>query len=286
MKRSDERFCNGGESETKQCKKTTRWVFLVILLLICGSVIWRIRQVQRAENYLVKYERFLSYSLGEFEVIIDGELRDAEPVSPKSWLVWELEYMHESGEVFNFFFSDTRHHYGTGFGRTVLHHATAIGLYEITEEVARSYFKDEPLIELTTMIWQNFHGTTGNPNSEIQIIGVMNNDRSHFQDALRVCPYAHVINPRTGLRLYSITAQELVSDWGVSFGISVAVRDYEIYEYMIEQTKAMVRTLAAYLDQDQMEIRFRFRDHDFEQEAPFEDFQLIYHRETDHFEAR
>jgi len=53
------------------------------------------------------------------------------------------------------------------------------------------------------------------------------------------------------LRLNTITAQELVSDWGVVFGISVAVRDYEIYEYMIEQTKEMVRTMSSYLEQDQ-----------------------------------
>ena len=227
----------------------------------------------------------MNYSLGEFEILIDGEFRDAYPVSPKTWLVWELQYTHQNGEIRNFNFSDTRHHHTTGFGRLVLGHATFNIGYELEREIARQYFIDEPLVELSVRVSHSLHGTDGNPNSVVQIIGVNNAERTNFQYAFNNCPYSHVINPRTGLRLSTITAQELVSDWGVTFGVSVAVRDYDIYEYMIEQTKEMVRTMSAHLEQDQVEIRFRFRDHDFGGEPPFEDFQLIYCREADSFET-
>ena len=266
---------------TWSCKKVMKKCFAISLAIALAILISGC--FNTSEDYLIRYERFLNYSLGEFEVIIDGELRDAYPVSPKTWLVWELQYTHQNGEIRNFSFSDTRHH-TTGFGRLVLRHATFNVGDEIEREIARQYFIDEPLVELSVRASHSFHGMDGNPNSVVEIIGVSSVERTNTQSVFNLAPYAHVINSRTGLRLSTITAQELVSDWGVNFGISVAVRDYDIYEYMIEQTKEMIRAMSAYLEQDQVEIRFRFRDHDFEGDPPFEDFQLIHCREADNFE--
>ena len=251
----------------------------VIVFLVSGCF-------NTTENYLARYERFLNYSLGEFEVIIDGELRDAGDVSPKTWHEWIVEYTHQNGEEHQFQFTNNASKNGNtaDFGRLVLRHATLNIGDEIEREIAKQYFIDEPLVELSVRASHSFHGMDGNPSSVVEIIGVSSVESTNTQSALNLDPYAHVINSRTGLRLNTITAQELVTDCGVNFGISVAVRDYEIYEYIIEQTKEMVRTMSAYLEQDQVEIRFRFRDHDFDGEPPFEDFQLIYCRETDNFE--
>ena len=223
-----------------------------------------------SEDYLIRYEQFLNYSLGEFEIVIDGEIESWD-VSPKTWKVWELQYTHQSGEVRDFRFTNL----SSNFGRIVLHHAILNTGYEIEREIARQYFEDEELVEIV-VLQSDFYNIQA--VSQISLLQIMGRNRTGGSRT-------DVINRRNGLRLYAITPQELVSNWNVTFGISVFIRDNEIYEYMIDQTKEMVRTLSAYLEQDQVEVFFRFRDWDFDGEIPFEDFHLIYSRETDNFEV-
>lgn len=224
-----------------------------------------------SSDYLIRYQQFLNYSLKAFEVLVDGEVQGWD-VSPKTWMVWELQYTHENGDERNLRLSR-----GTGivpgstpvFGRQVLHHALIHAGIDIKQDVARQYFPDEALVDMTVLYSQFFNTQVVRSNSNLIIMGRINNG----------C-YTCVSHPRNGLKLYSVTAQALVSDWDVEFAVALTIRDDAMYEEMVEQLKAMTRTLANDLSQDEVEIFVRFRSG----EADLEDLHLIYNRQDDDFE--
>jgi len=247
--------------------------FLAVLLIIFNS-----RPAPTfSEDYLIRYGRFLNYSFGEFAVVVDGEIESLWEISPKTWTVWELQYIHQNGEERNFRFSRNNNLNGTNysyFGRQVLRHAMLNVGYKIEKEIARQYFMDEELVDIVVLQDNSFNTQVVRQNSVVQIMGRFPISRRR----------ADVLNHRNGLRLYSITSQELVSEWDVEFGISLIIRDYENYEEMIGQLKEMTRAMSAYLEQDQVQIFVRFRDSNFDDAPSFNDFRGIYNRKTETFE--
>ncbi|MCL2568557.1 MAG: hypothetical protein FWE12_03860 [Oscillospiraceae bacterium] len=90
--------------------------------------------------------------------------------------------------------------------------------------------------------------------------------------------YSRVLDAQTGLRLSSVTAQELVADWDFMVGVSIRAEGEEETERFL----AMVRTLAEYLSVDRIGIgtaQFVTSEHPFG--VIFDGF---YDRATDTFE--
>jgi len=218
------------------------------------------------EDYLRRYQRFLSYSLGEHQVIIDGEIRTFGEPAPKhkTYRIWELEFTRQNGEERNFWFTDG------DFARQVLSYAIYIARGDIKREVASRYF-DEELIVTGRMPIDSANIIVPRADTVVLVLGRIDLDRYSF---------SRVSNSRNGLRLYSITPQELVSDWGVLFSVSVSTSDYENYADILEQFKALTRTLADYLEQDEMQVFFTLRGND---EISF---RGIYNRQADTFEVQ
>ena len=228
----------------------------------------------RRHQDIGRYERFLSYSLGEFEIITAGEIRSAggDP-NWKEWMEWEIQFTRQNGKERNFLFTDQN-----PFGWSVLNHAMSMAREDIQREVASQYFSIEELTDgsgrmLSNSTWGNV--VSPGAGTVVSVFGSHPNTRQ-----LVSCPqfYDRVLNARNGLRLYSVTPQELVSDWGFIFQVVVQTDDFENYADLIERFKAMTRTLATYLEQDQIQISFRF-------DPPGMSFGGIYNRQTDTFET-
>lgn len=252
----------------KKHKKSIYIAACIITLLIVLDA--RLFSSFFTDDYLVRYERFLKYSLGDFVVI-----RDSEDHTYVRFDVWELQYTHQNGNSGTFHFSNWE---GTHFRNYVSNHARSTAGAHLESEIATQYFTNvssrvisvHPAEEVARSVYRWHWG-----DDDVTIL-VTEITRSH-----------QVLNHRSGLRLHSITPQELVSDWGVSFDISVVVHNYSSYERMIEQLKGMTRTLSAYLEQDETRIFFTIHDND---EAPFDvseiNFSGTYYRQTDTFETK
>ncbi|MCL2367695.1 MAG: hypothetical protein FWC72_01755 [Oscillospiraceae bacterium] len=232
-------------------------IFLGVLLLLCSN---------RQADYLIRYQRFLGHSLGDYQVIIDGEIRTFGEPAPewKTYKLWELQFTRQNGEARTFRFVDGE------FPRQVLAHAIDIAREEIKSEVASQYF-DEGLIDIHRMPIHSANVIIPGRETVVLIPGYVDFGYS----------FAPVANPRNGLRLYSVTPQELVADWGVRFGVSVYTRDYENYADILERFKALTRTLADYLEQDETQVFFTLRGNG--EDTDEIRFRGVYHRQTDTF---
>jgi len=183
--------------------------------------------------------------LGDYEVVRSGEF---ETHIPRSFTVpaytvinktWLLRYERENGEVRNLFLTTERL-----FIENIILEVDRIGSSHLINEIASNYFVLCDYSELS-----EFGFTEASTNVFISF---------REPDNLR-----GILNPRTGIRLYSVTPRELIDDWGFTFRVYVAIEEKEDYENVIERFEAMVRSLAAYLQQDRIDVRFRLRRGDF-----------------------
>jgi len=210
------------------------------------------------EDYLDKFGPYINYSLGEFEIIANGESRSSEWASipiAVTYKSWTLQYERQNGEVSTFTFNNYSGNDIFDFGRDVIRHAAAIGAHDIRQGIARDYFLPEELdiywgipFELGNLLnWQfRLNGLNG-----VSFVLQPPSD-----DYFRETGFAYVLNPQNGLQFHSITPQELVADWGFALCVSVVSQDYERYEDVIERLKAISRALADNLELEQCKVRF------------------------------
>ena len=192
------------------------------------------------EDYYNRNRQFLSYSLGEYEIIVNDE-RTNGPHPYQTKRVWELQFTRQNGEEGQFRFVSCSFT-NPRFYTQVVSSAIWMARDDIHRELANRYFAEE---ELTA--------AAGTHTRDLPVRVELGPEAPWFDRS--IISSARVLNRQNGLRLYSVTPQELVFDWGVRFRIIVRVYIDEDYAEVFERLQAMTRTLSDYLGQDQIRIR-------------------------------
>jgi len=266
-------------------KKFSIAIFAVILItLLAGCT------RQFTEDYLMKFEAFLSHSLGDFEAIINGETQDFRymsfPIVIESYRLWELQYVRHNGEVHTFRFDNLSGLGASNLGSRVTRYARRISENDIRQNIGVDYFAPDEL--RVGIRWpQNLasrESTIWRFTPEVSTFVLID---MHFQNdpCFRSTRFADVLDSQNGLQLHSITPKELITDWEFVFGLSAISQDYESYEYVIERLKAMTITLAAYLELEKIDIGFMLICQD-EKDTCNISFEGHYNRKTGLFEIR
>ena len=205
-------------------------------------------------DYLRRYGDFLNYSLGDFTVL-EKRTRNAG-VLYRSW-VWDLQFTRQNGEERIFRIDNNQPlHSSIIWGG-------ALGIMrDSLQSIASNYFTLEELqressSDTRVFLWSG-------PRERI--------------------PSTLVLDPQNGLQLYSVTSQELVANWGFALEVECRTCDWENYTNLIKRLKTMTRTLSAYLEQDEILLRFILSD---SQGFTLEDISFggIYNRQTDTFKT-
>jgi len=179
-------------------------------------------------NYLRRYEAYLAYSLGDFTVL--GQRFRSSGTLNRS-IEWQLQFTRQNGET-RLFTVDN----GQALAQSVVWGGAQGIIQDALAGKAAGYFAPEELDRDTQTPTQIFLWTGP--------IGDRRSDNSR------------VIDPQSGLRLYSVSPQELVAHWGFNLDIDVRSRDYANRADIIDRLKEMTRTMAAYLEQDDVIVRF------------------------------
>jgi len=194
-------------------------------------------------NYRRQYNDFLRYSLGDFESVSSRwEYQGGSfTIGGRTRLFreWEIQFTRHNGEMRTLHFNN-RNNIAEG----VIGLARIIGESDI-RNIVNYYFPPDGPTQIS--FWLSFRGIMWLDSSSI-------------------------LDPQTGLQLYSVTPQELLNDW--DFIIStITVRSRQDVS---EQFEAMMRTLSEYLAQDQVQFRFISVNANI-------DFRGFYDRLTDTF---
>ena len=206
-------------------------------------------------DYLRRYADFLRYSLGDFTVL-ERRTRNAGVLYRSR--VWELQFTRQNGKERIFVIDNAQ----PLAASVIWGGAYRIFRDALKNKVAANYF-----------MLEEFQQNSGAPTRVSLWAGPLGERRPDS---------ARVLDPQKGLQLYSVTPQELVANWGFNLSIEVRTQDQENHTNIIERLKAMTWTLSAYLEQDEIVIRFILSHSD---EPPAEDINFIgiYNRQTDKF---
>jgi len=258
-----------GKSEKQVLKIALVITAAVIFLLFVAFTIFmallsRSQNIRHTSDYLNRYETFLNYSLGDYAVIRDSVVEERTPRGPwsgpgtLSYRAWTLEFTCQDGKERHFRFTNRN-----PFGYYVTSFAGEMAISHLQSEVVSNYF------------------TTSEPGfTRVHL-------RMHFQGyPWERKSYRQLLNPRHGLQLASATPQELIANWDFTIHLyaTTSSRDSAVYMDAIQRFKAMTRTLAEYLGQDQISIRFRLQ-HEGITTGDIS-FRGYYYRQNDTFETR
>ena|GEM_PF-3027073 len=211
------------------------------------------------ENFLEKYSDFLDYSLGDYTLL--ETTRGRRGASMGFWAnnviyrVWRLEYTDHDGETRIFRFTN-----GGRLGvmeDQVIAIAREIGNDMLRRDIVHNYFAPEEYNFRgvgSCYIEPNFRDLSYRPgeyNFELPTL---------VEVRMRPPPEASdVLSAESGLQLYSVTPHKLIANWGFSVSVSLSTSDYENYLDQRERFKAMTRTLANYLELDEISVNFALR---------------------------
>jgi len=140
--------------------------------------------------------------------------------------MWIANFTHQNGEEMRFGFDNYQH-----TGASVAWSAGRIGVSELARE-----------IELIN-----------DPNVFLFM---------HYQDS--ILPgrgYSRLVDTQNGLRLYSITWQELIEYWGFIVSVRVSCEKPENEAEILERTKGFVRDLSDHVTQDNIDIELIVWNH-------------------------
>ena len=241
-----------------------KYLALLLMTLILISLA-ACSTTRHTTNVYRSYRDFLSYSLGEYEIIEERTRRVTDgPIigSSVEYRIWELEYERQNGEVSVFQFNNRSGSIAWDFIR----HAEEIVAEDLMREIINDSFEPASLRDITVLV---------------QIQGAIpweERDRSFTRE----------LDSQTGLRLYSVTPQELLDDWNATIRVEArGYYDHGNYMSTIESLEAVTRVLADYLELDRIEVRFAlFMSR--QNLTPRRDvsFHGYYNRETDTFEIQ
>jgi len=157
---------------------------------------------ERTANYLEIYGDFLNYSLGDYTVISE-DTEQFYPVmsdKPVTYTAWTLEYTRYDGEVRNISFNNLN--IKNDIGNDVIWAAGSIWLEQIKQDVISRYFGLETMDPFVYFAreWDDSPTTL----TRLEIIPQFQRDSGSIN-------FDDMLNPHTGLQLYSITLPELLT---------------------------------------------------------------------------
>ena len=213
--------------------------------------------MEYTEDNLEKYNEFLSYSLGNFMLVEERARRGNRVGFPGAPIIatteWDLLFERLNGErrVFSF---DNR----LSMENFVLDLASEIAQDDLVNDFISNYF---PMEEFA-----------GDSHARVIVRPPLHSDRS---------PY--ILDLQNGLRLSSVTPQELITDWGFTLHtVNIFTSDYRNYGAdATEQFTTLLGSLSQFLEQDQIRFTFVFNLNDLSSitirgiyNAPISSFEL------------
>lgn len=220
-------------------------------------------------DYLKKFDSYLHYSLGEFEVTDKQEIKwraDPLPLSGTG-LRWAVSFTDDRGIAREFEFRNYGYTQGgdqSNFGYAVMEYAMALGREQIIDDVLLKYFRQDEI------------GIDEYRTNETKTSVLVKLERPFKDDD----DYANFVHPKKGLPLKSIHPKQLIHDWGASYSFT--------FDTLIEDDDDQMAELIAKIEQVLREY-MKYVDHydllptqvDGEN---FEDgFHGTYNKETDSF---
>jgi len=211
-----------------------RIIVLLTALLIPLLAACTTRITEHNVNYLEIYGDFLSYSLGDFALLSEEVDRRISPGGVEEFKAWTVQFVHQNGEEMQFQFGNA-----LSMRYYVARHAERFGVSVLSREF----------------------GLANNPNVFLQM-------RFQHDVPREYRDYSRLVAPQSGLRLYSMTPQELVEYWG--FALSVSVHNQESEQgaeaLELEHAKELVRELADYIQHDEVSLSFVISAYDSDED--------------------
>jgi len=211
------------------------------------------------EDFLEKHSAFLNHSLGEYTLL--ETTRGRGGASMGFWAtrviyrIWRLEYTDHNGETRIFRF--TNRGQLSGMESHVIATAREIGNDMLRRDIVYNYFtpKEYNFRSVGSCYAEpNFRDLAYRPgeyNFELPtLVEVRMRPPQEIND---------VLSAESGLQLYSVTPNKLITDWGFSVSVYLSTSDYENYVDQRERFHAMTKTLANYLELDEIKVNFALR---------------------------
>jgi len=283
---------SGFSLNTKLRSRKVNLLVLLVLIVILISLFIIIILYERANrpdpitlDYIEIHGDFLSYSLGEFNVIQEFEGWDRGTYYRR----WLVGYTRHDGEVRSFSFDNF-----SSFGLAVVFEAQDIARAAIIGVIGEFIDLDGYWVSSLHAHNQMHIEYRGYRNDGINALRI-----TFWTDSSSREFYNMIIHPQTGIQLYSVTPAELVADWDFAIHITAESLDIDNRNYVVEKLDAMVRALSETFQQDRIAVRFELRNHNFDfgygrngTVAGFDDddlielrYEWVYCRETDEFET-
>jgi len=199
-----------------------RIIVLLTALLILPLAACTTRITEHNADYLEIYSDFLTHSLGNFELLSEGVDRRISPGGVEEFRAWTVQFVHQNGEEMQFQFGNA-----LSMRYYVAQYAERFGISELSREF----------------------GLANNPYVFIQM-------RFQYDVPREYRDYSRLVAPQSGLRLYSMTPQELVEYWGFVLSVSVHNQESEQDAEALKHAKELVRDLADYVQQDKVSLSF------------------------------
>lgn len=242
--------------------------FTFILLLWVLPLLLGGCSQQYRTNFIKKFDSYLQYSLGDFEVLSEEEIKwraDPLPVSGtgKRWVVAFTDDRGVSREFVFLNYGYTQGGDASNFGYAVMEYAMELGKEQIIEDVLLKYFRPDEI------------GLEEYRTNETKTSVLLKNERPPKGDDY----YANFVDPKKGLQLKSIHPKQLIHEWGASYSVrfNTLIDEEDQMKAFIAKIEQVARQYMKYVDHDNLppiEI----------DGANYEDgFHGTYHKETDSF---
>lgn len=223
-------------------------------------------------NYAKKYKKFLSYSLGTYEIVEMEKIRysGGAPVPTYgSFYRWKIKYEDTKGQeqilmlnnrIDTFSSNATEDEY---FASQIFQIAENLAVLQLKEEVLYKYFDET--------IFDKEHST------KIYIRSTFKNQDS-FEGRCEY--YLTFSDKKTGVKLKELTPQILVEnfDYQFRFAFRTDAEDIDVINNYLEDFKSAMVETANYLGQDEIAITF---DHKNEE---YPSYEGVYNNITKQFE--
>jgi len=223
----------------------------IAFLLVASALLFLVGCTERTtfdDSRFNEYRSFLDYSLGDFRIVRESTARDlqGEPqfgMRSTRWTVWELEYQRQDGETRSFTF-DNRFSMGAH-----LIGATSEIMQEEISDIISNNLKLRPFTNAPE-ITPTFRGAVGVVPSRTSIVVSLDIGLEGIEDT-------DILNPETGIQLYSVTTQSLMDNFYLDL-ISIAVRQPHVPDFSrTRDIFGVVRPLVAYVGQTEL-VAFSF----------------------------
>lgn len=219
--------------------------FMILLVSLPGCM------KNYTENLLPQYKAFLTYSLGEHTLADKGREHWTDGIGYFGYYRWwDMAYTSSDGKDRVFRFNNYGHSHP--FASSVMQHAQEIAAAYIKEDLQEKAFSksdwDLPL---------QFHYVKDKTNIQSEDDLYVNIDMKHPSDDAYM---QRLTDTQNGLKLRSVTPQELVRDWDCTFAFDFHLlsSDSSAVTTLKKKLEPLWRHVAAYLQQETIPVTFHF----------------------------